>query len=93
MELQKLRKKVDELDQQLVEVVVRRLELVKEIKDFKNGNSIEITDKERELQLLEDRLLWFREKGIDDSEFVQKLFGMIIEKSKEVENERAKEVQ
>ncbi len=93
MELQKLRKKVDELDQQLVEVVVRRLELVKEIKDFKNGNSIEITDKERELQLLEDRLLWFREKGIDDSEFVQKLFGLIIEKSKEVENERAKEVQ
>ena len=47
-----LRKKIDELDDQMVDLVVQRLAIAKEIGDIKETNGIEVIDPYRESQII-----------------------------------------
>ncbi len=52
--LQELREQVSDNDRAIVEAINRRLELVAEIKRYKESNGIEFLDPGREAWLLED---------------------------------------
>jgi 3-deoxy-7-phosphoheptulonate synthase / chorismate mutase len=52
--LEELREQVSDNDRAIVEAINRRLELVAEIKRYKESNGIEFVDPSREAWLLED---------------------------------------
>jgi chorismate mutase len=52
--LEELRKQVSDNDRAILEAINRRLELVTEIKRYKESNGIEFVDPDREAWLLED---------------------------------------
>lgn len=52
--LEELREQVSDNDRAIVEAINRRLELVAEIKRYKESNGIEFFDPDREAWLLED---------------------------------------
>ena len=54
MTLDELREQVSANDREIVEAVNKRLELVAEIKRYKEENGIEFVDPDREAWLLED---------------------------------------
>ena len=47
-----LRKKIDELDDQMIDLIVQRLAIAKEIGDIKETNGIEVIDPNRESQII-----------------------------------------
>ena len=47
-----LRKDIDELDDQMIDLVVQRLAIAKEIGDIKETNGIEVIDPYRESQII-----------------------------------------
>ncbi|MDO8511324.1 MAG: chorismate mutase [Nanoarchaeota archaeon] len=85
MSLQEYRKKIDALDEQLLELVVKRLEICKEIAKYKLENKLPVQDQEREKIILQERIEAFQEKGFDDETFIKELFEIIIKKSKDIQ--------
>ncbi len=83
--LEKLRKNIDAVDEQLVQLLAQRLNISREIAKYKRQNNSPIMDEKRELEIIEDRTAKFKELGIDDKRFVAELFGLIIRKSLEVQ--------
>lgn len=86
MSLEILRKKIDLLDNGLLRVLAQRLEVSKEIAEFKKANHLSIQDRKRELELIKDRIKKGKELSIDDEEFVAELFELIMKKSREVQH-------
>lgn len=85
MSLETLRKKIDLLDTGLLRVLAQRLEISKEIAEFKKANHFPIQDRKRELELIKDRIKKGKELGVDDEKFVSELFELIMKKSREVQ--------
>ncbi len=84
----RLRERIEELDFELVHVLSDRFQVVEEIANWKNKNLMPVADEEREalLRSLYERVA--RDRGLD-VDFVQRLFAMIIEHSRE-RQERSK---
>ena len=53
--LDEYRTQINAVDREIVALVNRRLQLVRDLKAFKDANGISFVDPERERQLLEDR--------------------------------------
>lgn len=85
MELNMLRKKIDQIDQRLLELLEERFSISKKIHDYKKKNNLPIQDKEREKQVIKERTGRFKELGCDDGQFVQELFELIMKKAREVQ--------
>lgn len=85
MSLEILREKIDLLDTGLLRVLAQRLEISKEIAEFKKVNGLPIQDSKRELDLIKDRIRKGKELSIDDEKFVTELFELIMKKSREVQ--------
>jgi len=79
--LKTLRKKVDELDYELLDVLKRRLMVSKEIGKFKRKNGLMIRDRKREKEILVDKI----EKSSLSGEFVKKLFKLILNESRRIQ--------
>lgn len=86
MKLEKLRKEIDKIDENLVLLLGRRFDLVKKIALIKKKLNLPITDINRERQILE------RSKKINQNldlnpEFIEKILKLIIVESKRLQNE------
>lgn len=79
-----LRLKIDEVDEKLLELVIKRLQIVQEIGRAKNEEGIGIIDKNREEVVLEKLTTQAEKKGIDP-EIVKKIWKVLIEISYYVE--------
>ncbi len=84
-DLEKMRKNIDAVDAQLVQLLAQRLNISREIAEYKKQNDIPPKDKKREQVIIEDRTAKFKELGIDDERFVAELFGLILRKSREIQ--------
>ncbi len=80
MSLEELREQVSANDRAIVEAVNRRLELVAEIKRYKEANGIDFLDPDREAWLLEDLRRWNR--GPLSDEGLQRILGELLDLSK-----------
>lgn len=78
--LEEIRRKLDSIDQHIVEALARRQELVREISDLKIEESSSIRDQDREEELLERITDLAREAGLDRY-FAEQLFRDIIHHS------------
>ena len=54
--LEELRTQISAVDREIVALVNRRIQLVRELKAYKDANDIAFVDPDRERQLFEDRL-------------------------------------
>ncbi len=78
--LQDLRDRIDELDESLIEVIAKRMEIARNIGTYKNENNIAILQPERFREILNTRSAKGRENKLS-SEFVITLFGLIHKES------------
>lgn len=79
MEIQDLRKTIDEIDDGIVELYRRRMETVREISRHKREKGLPVADPAREEQLL-DRVA--ERAGAENAEGVRELFRLLMSQSR-----------
>jgi chorismate mutase/prephenate dehydratase len=84
MDINELRKKIDALDAQIVNLISERQQISKEIGKGKNKTSRLIEDRERELRVLEHVRNLARDKKISPSD-IESIYKQIISASKKVQ--------
>ena len=82
--LEECRKKIDEIDSQILNLLADRNNISKEIGNFKKQNKFEVIDKKREQEIFSRLKVMGEEDGLD-KEFVQNIFKLIIRHSREVQ--------
>jgi chorismate mutase len=85
-QLKDLRQIIDSVDDQILELVSSRAQLVKEIGRIKKEKSLEILDKQREAEIYDRLLNKAKEKDIDP-EAVKKIWKALIDLSYKVEGD------
>jgi monofunctional chorismate mutase len=80
--LESIRKKIDKVDDEIVNLLGKRKDLVKEVAEIKKSLDKKIFDKSREQQLIEKLRQKAREKNIDEG-FICSLYRVILKNSKE----------
>ena len=85
--LEGYRRRIDHLDNQLLETLAKRLELMKNLAHFKHENNLPIACPDREKELLEERVDRFAKEGFKNTEFIRTLFKEIIEESRKVQED------
>jgi len=78
------RKEIDTIDEQMLELLEKRLAIVKKIADLKTRENLPIRDTKRETVIL-DNIAVKAEKLDLDPELVKRFFKSVIELSVEVE--------
>lgn len=86
-EINKLRGEIDKIDQELLDLIVRRIELVRAIGAVKKNEGIEVIDEEREKEIFNRLTTLAGEKGIDP-DIVKKIWNVLIKISYEIEGVR-----
>lgn len=86
--LQNWRKKIDELDEELLFVLAKRISLVRKIGKFKKQHNISIFDEKRWNKILESSLLKGKTMGLP-SELIKKLYALIHKYSRQIQEEGA----
>lgn len=83
--LNDFRIKIQEIDQEIINLFIKRMNISKQIGKFKNENNMPIEVKEREDELIK----LYQENFPDDSiwPYFQRLFKEILTLSKEIQNE------
>ncbi len=83
--MDKQRKKINDIDSEIIKLLAKRRNLSKEIISFKNENKSSIRDKSREKELLTQLIKEGKKSGLD-SYFVSKVFHEIIDDSINLQN-------
>lgn len=84
MKIEELRKDIDKLDNQIIELIRKRFALVSKVADYKKKNDIPVEDSEREKKLLESKKELAAELGID-SNLIEKIFNELLEESRNIQ--------
>ncbi|HUT68089.1 MAG TPA: prephenate dehydratase [Dehalococcoidales bacterium] len=84
MSLEDLRKKIDEIDARIVELIAERQDISKEIGEGKNRTSKLIEDRERELTVLKHVRGLARDKKMSPSD-IENIYRQIIDASKKIQ--------
>lgn len=82
--LEELRKEIDAIDHELVELLAKRMHVVDEVGKVKKELQIEPLDTNRWQEVLESKLAMARELGLSE-EFVKKIYDFIHEHALELE--------
>jgi len=75
------RKKIDLIDKKIAKLLVMRLTLIKKIGAYKKKNGIKITDKKRELQVINN----IKKYSIYHQKFMANIFKNVINYSKKIQ--------
>ncbi|HHY78630.1 MAG TPA: chorismate mutase [Clostridiales bacterium] len=87
-EMEILRREIDEIDEQLVMLFEKRMELVRKIGDIKRQKGMEITDSQREEYVIKKALEKLNDKGL--SEELEMFFRNLISISKKIQSDNMK---
>ncbi|MFO8235382.1 MAG: bifunctional 3-deoxy-7-phosphoheptulonate synthase/chorismate mutase type II [Bacteroidales bacterium] len=94
-EIEQLRKYIDNLDEELLEIIDKRMKLTGEIGSYKKQREISVLQENRWKELLETRIKNGQKKGLDQK-FIKKIFETIhsesITKQKTIKNNDSKRV-
>ena len=85
MDLMELRNEIDEIDDAILELFIKRLNIAENIAKYKAANSLPVLSAAREQEILSR----IRElAGDEKAEYAEKIFASILEISKEYQNRR-----
>lgn len=82
--LENLRKEIDDIDEQLVELIAKRIEIVKKIGEFKKQNNLPVVDKNRFDKVLEKVANIAEKQGIS-RDLISNIYNLIHKYSCELE--------
>ena len=83
MELKDLRNKIDQIDQELVTLIEQRLEVVKQIGDYKKKHNLPILDQNREQEVLDKNSKYLSNES--NKEAYLEIMKNIMDVSKKIE--------
>ena len=83
--MEEYRKKINEVDSEIIKLLAKRRDLSREIIRLKNESRSSIRDKTREKELLNQLVELGKKEGLD-SEFVTRVFHEIIDDSVKLQN-------
>ena len=84
MELEDLRKQIDELDCELLEVISRRLALMPMVADVKREQNASVNQEDRERELMANMRKMAQEREMSP-DFVERIMREIIAESKRIQ--------
>ena len=70
--LQHLRSIVDEIDEEIINWLAKRMDVIDQIGEYKRDNNITVLQLERWLEIINTRTAWAETKGLN-KEFIQKV--------------------
>ena len=76
------RKKIDAIDKNIVKLLLKRFDLIKQIGDYKRRNKIKLIDKKRELEVI-NNIKKYSNK--ENKKFIISIFKNIINYSKKIQ--------
>ena len=79
-----LRQAIDEIDEKIMDLINQRLSLAKQIGDFKKQGGIQITDSEREKEIM--KRLVEKNNGPMRDDGLRNIFGTIIAEGRNVQH-------
>lgn len=84
MSMDKLRKQIDEIDEEILTLIAKRMQKAKKIGEIKRTKGLRIKDNEREREVIEK---WKRKAGELNlsKEFVEKIVKEIIRESRTIQ--------
>ncbi|MBI4639388.1 MAG: chorismate mutase [Candidatus Tectomicrobia bacterium] len=85
MGIDEIRKKIDQIDNQILQLLNERAKLAVQIGEVKKARNLEITDQTREQQILER--IRQENPGPLSAEAITRLYEKVIEESKRLERE------
>lgn len=85
-EIKQLRSQIDDIDSQLLNLLAKRQEVVKQVGEFKLRRNIPVLDKAREDYLYEYHQKLSTKYNIS-FDFIRELFAMIMEHSRKIQRE------
>ncbi len=88
MKIDKLRKDIDDIDNKILELIKERMKTVKSIGRYKKKNHIDIVDKKRMKQIIQQKKE--KAKGLSKG-FIERLYSLIIEESCKIQEKIARE--
>ena len=80
LQLEDLRKSIDEIDEEIINWLSRRMDLVEKIGAYKRENNIMVLQLERWLSILETRSSFAQSKSLN-KEFIEKIYKLIHRES------------
>ena len=83
MDIKNIRQRIDEVDEKLLDLFLERMELSKEVVEYKKANNLPILNKEREREILKK----VKEKAGEKEEYAYQLFVKLMELSKASQRE------
>ncbi len=86
MELEDLRKQIDELDCELLEVISRRLALMPKVADVKREQNASVNQEDRERELMANMRKMAQEREMSP-DFVERIMREIIAESKRIQEQ------
>jgi monofunctional chorismate mutase len=89
MDIQDMRKEIDTIDDQLVQLFTQRMEVAARIADYKKENNLPIYVPDREQEKLADIA---QKAGPEMAEYAQQLYAKIFELSRDYQTKRISEV-
>lgn len=81
-ELENLRLKINEIDNNIINLLSQRMKISYKVGDYKRVNNMKVYDQSREKELI-DRLIKYSNM---DEEFIKDLWDTIMKYSKQVQN-------
>lgn len=81
-----LRQQIDKIDHKIIELLGKRMDLVREIAELKKQNQLPVQDEERE-QALRDNLKTLGAKHGLDPEFINHLYSHVFIESRRIQSE------
>lgn len=85
-QLEELREKIDQVDQELVEILSLRKQLIEKIGDYKKDNNVTVFQLERWNEILSSRTEWGNRKNLS-GEFIQEIYRTIHDESIRIQTE------
>ncbi|MFZ1808140.1 MAG: bifunctional 3-deoxy-7-phosphoheptulonate synthase/chorismate mutase type II [Cyclobacteriaceae bacterium] len=85
-QLEQLREKIDHIDQELIEVLSIRKQLIEKIGDYKRENNVTVFQLERWNEILNSRTMWGNGKNLTP-EFIQEIYKAIHDESIRIQTE------
>ncbi len=84
--LNSLRKQIDQVDKQLIELLAKRNTIVKKVGSTKQTLGLQPLDVSRWQEVLSTRMLWGKEIGLDPN-FIKEIMEVVHQQSIEIEEE------
>ena len=91
MNIRETRKRIDNIDRKIIDLISKRLYLLKYILKHKIDNNLPIQDKNREKEVLVDRIKRSSKLGINRN-FIKPLFLSIFSESRRIQRESLKKL-